>query len=551
MMKTTIKYLYTGVAAVMMLSGCIKEAFPTDRVLEDQVSVETLIKGIPAALVMPGSTGYASPWDFSMPAVHLAMESMTGDLIVTGSTNYDWFQQWGMNDALGPEYAVGAIFWLNYYNWIKSANDVIRMLGASDMGELSATDKTYLGLAYAYRAMFYFDLTRMYEFRKNKYTEADDVLGLAVPLVLPSTTESDAKDNPRITVDDMYGNLIFPDLERALSLLKTQGQADKYTIRVPVRYGMLARAWLERGTAYADAGDDSKSREAYGKAADYARQAIVSSGCTPLTQEEWEDPSNGFNNAVSNNSWMWGLAMPSESVVNLLCFTAHMSTENDWSAYGNDTGRGINRNLYNSIDRNDFRKHSWLDPDRSFYDYKSCRDDGDKYFSEKLKDYTNIKFRPAQGAYKDYTVGGAADHVMMRVEEMYFIEAEAKGHLNPGEGVTLLNDFMNSYRMTNGARYDCSSKVNGKEDAFIRELMLQKRIEFWGEGIVMFDMKRLDQSTKRGYPGTNAPPSYRLNTDGRAPYWNFCIPRSEEQNNTAVMKQRNPDPSGKVPVWNG
>ena len=85
MMKTTIKYLYTGVAAVMMLSGCIRETFPTDRVLEDQVSVETLIKGIPAALVMPGSTGYASPWDFSMPAVHLAMESMTGDLIVTGS----------------------------------------------------------------------------------------------------------------------------------------------------------------------------------------------------------------------------------------------------------------------------------------------------------------------------------------------------------------------------------------------------------------------------------------------------------------------------------
>ena len=32
-----------------------------------------------------------------------------------------------------------------------------------------------------------------------------------------------------------------------------------------------------------------------------------------------------------------------------------------------------------------------------------------EYFNE-LPDYANIKFRPAQGAYEDFKVGGAADH---------------------------------------------------------------------------------------------------------------------------------------------
>ena len=58
-------------------------------------------------------------------------------------------------------------------------------------------------------------------------------------------------------------------------------------------------------------------------------------------------------------------------------------------------------------------------------------------------------------------------------------------------------------------------------------------------------------SSKRGYVGTNAPASYRLNCEGRAPYWNFVISRGETQNNPAVASQNNPDPSNKVELWKG
>ncbi len=538
--------------AVVLVESCIKEANPTDVAAESQVSLETTVRGIPAALVQAGSTGYANQgaaWDFALPAIHLATESMTGDLVVTGNIGYDWFSQWGTNDALGADYAVGALTWDNYYTWIMMANSVISQIDASDLSSLESDEKTYLGFAYAYRAMFYFDLVRLYEFKKNTVTQADDVLGLGVPIVLPETTEAQAKNNPRAKVDDIYDTVIFPDLDMAEELLATYAAPDKYTISLAFVYGMKARAYLERGTAFNDAGNTAESVSAYKSAAEYARKAITASGCTPLTQDQWEDPVNGFNNAGSNNAWIWGLALPSESVTNLFCFTAHMSCENDWAPY--HAGRGISRNLYNSINLRDFRRHSWLDPDRGSYDYKSCRDDADEYFAESLADYANIKFRPAQGAYEAYNVGGAADHCCMRVEEMYFIEAEATAQAGDlAGGISLLNDFMTSYRMMDGASYDCSARSTTLS-SFINELMLQKRIEFWGEGIVMFDMKRLDMSSKRGYVGTNAPASYRLNVDGRAPYWNFVITRGETQNNPVIATQNNPDPSGLIEPWNG
>lgn len=539
----TIYKLTAIAAAVLMASSCIEETHSLAVATEDQVTLQTLIKGIPSAMMEPGSAGYASSgqaWDFGIPAIHIATESMTGDLVVTGNIGYDWFQQWGTNDALGQEYAVCVLTWNTYYRWIAMCNDIIRKISTIDASEVTQTDRHYLGTAYTYRAYCYLDLVRLYEYKENKYTDGDGIVGLSVPLVTEESTEEQAKNNPRATADEIFEKVIFPDLEKAEELLSDYSPANRYAVSLALVYGLKARSYIDRATAHEDA-------DLYANAAEYARKAITSSSCTPLTQTEWEDPTNGFNNASSNNSWIWGLPLASENVASLFCFTAHMSNEQSWAAYGFAVGRGINKNLYNSIDRNDFRKHSWLDPDRSSYEYKSCRQDSKTYFAESLADYVNIKFRPAGGECKISATGGAADHPMMRVEEMYFIEAEAKAHESLNEGISLLNAFMNNYRIVGGS-YDCSKKATSLK-AFINELLLQKRIEFWGEGIIMFDLKRLDVSTKRGYVGTNSPTSYRLNTDGRAPYWNFVISRGEVQNNKAIIGKNNPDPSGIIKPW--
>lgn len=81
-MKNILKI--SAAAFSILLGSCIKDVTPTEIATEDQVTLETLVGGIPAALVKPGSTGYKLAWDFALPAIHLATESMTGDIAITG-----------------------------------------------------------------------------------------------------------------------------------------------------------------------------------------------------------------------------------------------------------------------------------------------------------------------------------------------------------------------------------------------------------------------------------------------------------------------------------
>ena len=102
----------------------------------------------------------------------------------------------------------------------------------------------------------------------------------------------------------------------------------------------------------------------------------------------------------------------------------------------------------------------------------------------KLPAYTNLKYHPGSGNLSDLYVGCLCDIPLMRVEEMYLIYIEAIAHT---EGVdaakTVLNDFMNAYRYTDGS-YECqATDIESLEDA----VLLQKRIELWGEGLLYFD----------------------------------------------------------------
>jgi hypothetical protein len=132
---------------------------------------------------------------------------------------------------------------------------------------------------------------------------------------------------------------------------------------------------------------------------------------------------------------------------------------------------------------------------------------------------------------------------MMRVEEMYFLEAEAMYHLDAAEGVKLLQDFIKTYRYSSYDRI----KAGADEKTFLTELLLQKRIEFWGEGILFYDYKRMDMGITRSYPGSNHAGVYKLNTVGRSPQWNIVVTRREFQNNTGITEEtNNPDPSDKI-----
>ena len=578
-MKKILFKSFAILSAVLVAAGCIKETFPTgstitsDQREESPNAVQYMVNGIPSAMMASGTGGYASSYgahfDYGLPALHLMTDAMLEDFTIAGDLGFFWFGAHFQNVAMGAQYIYNAYFWDCYYTWIKLANDIILQVGqVTDETEPSLANA--LGQAYAYRAMCYLDLARLFEPKKNNYTDVSSILGLTVPIVKEDITEDIAKFNERAPRDSMY-NFIFSDLAMAEKYL----DPSKTTYNNPTVgsvYGMYARAYQELGGTYYELGDKSKSDSYYTKAAEYARKAIQTSGKTPLTEAQWHDPKSGFNDGSANNAWIWGLTLSVENASNIITNIAHLAPEAVWG-YSILSYPSINKALYDRISISDFRKKSWLDPDFTWnpmtanytpnhgYQFAGVDDRLSGYESAGINNafdyfayftatdnakYVNIKFRPAGGQCVEYTEGNCADHVLMRVEEMYFIEMEAVLRTEGVEAAQqLLNTFMRTYR---DRSYDCSYATS--ELSFIQEMLLQKRIEFWGEGILFYDYKRLDQGITRGYPETNFPAVARFNTDGRSPQWNLVITRGEYQSNTAINdSNNNPDSTELLVPW--
>ena len=148
-----------------------------------------------------------------------------------------------------------------------------------------------------------------------------------------------------------------------------------------------------------------------------------------------------------------------------------------------------------------------------------------------------MKIRPGEGNMDDNNIAAASDIPLMRVEEMYLIEAEATAHSDAAAGKALLESFMKTYRYPT---YTCKATTS---EGVVDECFLQKRIELWGEGLIFFDYKRLNKSVTRWYNGSNWDPTLNAyNTDGRPSWMNFVITRQELDNNTALVNYQTPDP---------
>ena len=553
-MKRNIFGLFVIVALALSASSCIKETFPAgSTVTDDQIQksddpLAVKLGALTASLHRHNAAGYYSLYgthiDFGMPTVHMLTECMLEDFIYCGSSSW-WFTYWLSNKYQGSDYWMCSYYWDAYYSWIFAANNIIASI--DDPEKLDASTLVSLGQAYAYRASFYLDLARLYEAKPVKeanyknYTVPEGVYGLTVPIVTEKTTEKEAMNNKRVPRKEMY-DFILSDLEKAEKYIDGYEGSALEPCAAMVD-GLLARTWLELGYV----SDTEFDNDAFKKAQDYAEKAIAKSGKTPLTQNEWEDSANGFNSASSQNSWIWGIPVVSESVGNLTSFNAWISSEATW-CYGYYAQFGAGKSLYDSISDSDFRKHSFIDPKKSeYYDYKLAgSSDQIAAFYKRIKSYANIKFRAKYGEIDNYVTGGVGDYPMMRVEEMYFIkmEALARQH-NLTAANEALTDFM-SHRITDGS-YESSAAT---EKAFLKEMLLQKRAEFWGEGVLIFDYKRLNQGITRGYTGTNFPATMRFNTSGRSPEWNIVITRGEFQANTGITPElNNPDPSQVIPLW--
>lgn len=545
-----VKITAALLCAPVLLSSCIEETFPeggnvtSGQVAESPFAMENIAASIPTILIT-NYIGIGDHFDFGYPGIFGATDRLVGEVFpVSGNLpgGNPYLDRWqgylypGDMNGLSASGYCAPFFYLNYYQFIYSANEVISIASQNESGGGEA-----LGIAKAFRAMCYLDMARMYDplpakapNRPAYETELEAVKGLTVPIVREGATLEQLENNPRATREEMF-NFILSDLTDAESLLADYQPAAKNMPSQAVVYGLLARTYLWLGGFEETYEGFVTGTEAYKKAAEYARKAINASGCTIMTESQWLDPQNGFNTV--NSSWMWAMIQTTDTVLNnLLSWAAHMSLEAVYG-YGYGAQPGISVFSYERISDTDFRKKSYVTADRSYaaaQPYMSLTEEEFKTVAP----YASYKFHTAGGEKSNFTIANVVDIPMMRVEEMYLIEAEATAHYDEATARTLLTSFM--------ANRDPNYRIPAATTDLVEEIIFQKRIEFWGEGIIYYDMKRLNMSMHNGDAGTNAPSMAKFTTDGRAPWWNCVIPLAAVQQNIALTNMNNPDPTGTV-----
>ena len=598
-----IQILFTAIA-IWSLSSCIEETLPTEYVLDSQIGAsESALNGMVNSIYTT-MAGYSNSDGgievISYGGMRAMAEHSTTQMICSGANGYNTMGAWaygaissvGSNRGIYPSYL--------YYGYIKNVNDVIGMIDPNDLDDRR---KGFLGICYAYRALYYMDLVQIMEYKKptdSRYTYTqpeNDLTNLGVPIVTEKTTSDEASNNPRATVDEVY-DLILSDLQNAEMYLTGYTRTDKTQPNLASVYGLYARAYANLASRVNIAAKYKDEATYWRNVSDYADKAITASGCVPLTESEWTDPINGFNNRNSQNSWLWATSI-SESNTRAatdgsFVFAMIFGTETTFVAYGWRVGRSLDRKWYERLSDNDFRKKSWLAP--NFFYESTNQVDGQPYLVEKDADgnlinnkwapggdnssttqsdwnddysgygpdkykyllnsnpswirsrinrsngflswpwlYVNLKFRPHNGDYRTYQVGGATDYPIMRVEEMHYLKAEAALHTS---GVSAAASALESIVKTRNNTYACAATT---AETFIEEYVFQKGVEFWGEGVNYFDAKRLEVGINRAYRGTNAERyQHCINMNGVFVGWTPGWNEAELNTNPAIYHYNNP-----------
>ena len=533
-MKTNITKIFAGMfcaATLFSTTSCIEETFPTNAATESQLgssakATEALLWAMPAFL-NDAETVADNHYEWGYGSQMHIRDVMTGDMTVV-ATGYDWYSSWGANKNQGENSANTQYVWNYYWKFLQTANNLI---AAVDPETATPAQLGMLGAAQAYRALAYLDMAQLYEFLPNEVTDTinasgNNILHLTVPIVREGMTEDEVRNNPRATREQMAA-FILSDLDKAEENIKTLEITSKTIPHLDVVYGLKARYYMWLGE--------------YEGAKTYARLSIDNNTGHVMSQDECLNTTTGFNTA---SPWMWASTTQKEDAVvktGILNWASWMSPEAQYGYNAAGATTMIDAAMYARISDTDFRKLMFKAPAGHALEAKVPYIDA--AWGAELPEYAAIKFRPNEGNTQEYSVGSSTSYPLMRVEEMYFIEAEAAEHVAPGEGVALLTDFMTTYR---DAEYSLPIGVDA-----IDEIVFQKRVELWGEGQSFYDYKRLNMSVTRGYEGSNVDAARQFNTNGRPAWMNYCIVLTEKNNNSAIKGWENPDPTGKYTPWSG
>jgi hypothetical protein len=374
-----------------------------------------------------------------------------------------------------------------YFTIIANANMIIDNIDGADGPQ--AEKNQIKGQALAYRAWSYFQMIQLFGKRFDATTSNDNP---GVPLIVSSKVNT---PQPRATVAQVYTQ-INTDLDQAITLLAGYSRPNRSHINQSVAQGFKARVALTQQNWSVAATMANAARQSY----------------TLMTTAQY---LAGFND-YTNPEWMWGSRQVADQTTYFYSFFAYMSA--DFNSTNIRTNpKAINSILYNMIPATDIRKQLW-DPTGTNTAFPIPP-------GGVRKPYQNRKFLSGGGSGS--SIG---DVPLMRAAEMYLIEAEAKARLNDATAANVLFQLVSK-------RNSSYTQSTATGQSLIDEILIQRRIELWGEGFRFYDLKRLNQPLNR--TGANHDPAVAvvLSIPAGDKQWEFLLPQDEINNSNGLVQQ--------------
>jgi hypothetical protein len=363
--------------------------------------------------------------------------------------------------------------------------------GTTKSSTIDAADKkSLIAEARALRAWFYFELAREFQLPYGKDPNAPGIPVYTTPA--SDTTHG----NPRGTLQQTFDQ-INSDIAYAVQNIGTS-QSLKDQVNMNVAWGMAARIDLEQGK-WADA-----------EAA--AKNAIQGHS---LDAAGYPDNYNG----LTSSEVIWGFPQTTENGGQSLYYGTP-------SSFFEQAGQGydafwVSEELVNSFSVTDVRNTFYVyDPDPTQPDYVATNKFGTASGSPGNIDMLNGSSEPLKIIDFNESLN------MMRVGEMYLIEAEAKARQNETDAGAVLFTLQSN-------RDPAAVKSGNTGQALLNEILLERRKELYGElGIDWLDAKRLQMPIDR--TTSNHPPPYNYLIPANDPRFNLKIPESEIQANKSM-----------------
>ena len=468
---------------------------------------------------------------FGNMAVTLAADLMGDDMVQTAQ-GAGWFWK-DYNYDQRSRYT--SKIWRCYFTWeyfyeiISNVNYIISAAGtaAGDENEIGRI----LAQAYAARAFSYFMLIQSFQ---QTLVGHEDLPGVPI---YTEPTDASSKGKGRGTVREVYAQ-IDSDLEAAISLFESCGGKREHISNLD----LYSTSLLQARVALVE-NDWDKAAKAAKKAISTPdatllsmSEATVTKGTFDDSTTEWTTGKTPFN-SVGSSSVMWGAEIISDQSTVFASFFSNMDACTN-VYYAAEAPKCISNWLYAQIPDSDIRKGWWNgNIGVSAKDWK---------YGANI-DYNQFKFQWAdQKSYK-------GDYIFMRLEEAYLILAEALCRQGDDAGAKEALGEVMSRRYT-GWR-SVLSLLSGSGQTFgtvgtvktlLDEILLQRRIELWGETGRIFDILRLAKGWTR-YWTVDGEVSNHTNYLSKYPeYLNFpadyiecilMIPQAEIDNNPNINSE--------------